>query len=250
MKDNNEKDITTDGKKKKPKRNGSRAYRVLYPLLSGIVGFLFNIKVINKENEPDEKSYVICANHVSATDPIALCYAFRKNQVRFMAKKELFKIPVLSGVIKLFGAFPVDRASNDVGAVKKAISIIEDGGCFGIFPQGHRYAGENPRNTKTKNGMALIATKTHSDVVPCYIYRKKNKFRLFRRTYVIIGEKIPFDSLGYDAEASGEYIRITDEVFDKICSLGENFEKELAQKKRGRKNSNNSNKMKTDGDDK
>ena len=222
---------------KKPKRNGSLAYRIIYPLLSGIIGFLFNIKVINRENEPDDNGYIICANHASATDPIALSYAFRKNQVYFMAKKELFKIPVLSGIIKLFGAFPVDRASNDVGAVKKAITTIESGSCFGIFPQGPRYS-EDPRTTKTKNGMALIATKTGADIVPCYIYRKNNKFRLFRRTYVIIGEKIPFASLGYDAEANGEYIRITDIVFDKVCTLGENFEKERADKK-NKKNKKN-----------
>ena len=215
---------------KKSKRNGSRAYRIIYPLLSGIIGFLFNIKVINRENEPDDNGYIICANHVSATDPIALSYAFRKNQVYFMAKKELFKIPILSGIIKLFGA-------NDVGAVKKAITTIENGSCFGIFPQGHRYS-EDPRTTKTKNGMALIATKTGADIVPCYIYRKNNKFRLFRRTYVIIGEKIPFASLEYNAEANGEYIRITDIVFDKVCTLGENFEKELAEKK-NKKNKKN-----------
>ena len=79
---------------KKPKKGGSRAYRVIYAIFSGIVGFLFNIKVINKDREPDSGGYVVCANHVSATDPIALCYAFRKNQVHFMAKKELFKVPL------------------------------------------------------------------------------------------------------------------------------------------------------------
>ena len=221
-------------KEQKKKKNGSRSYRIIYSLLSGIIGFLFNIKVVNSENEPDDSGYIICANHVSATDPIALSYAFSKNQVYFMAKKELFKIPILSSVIKFFGAFPVDRAGNDVGAIKKAISTVESGSCFGIFPQGHRYS-EDPRTTKTKNGMALVATKTGADIVPCYIYRKNNKFKLFRRTYVIIGEKIPFSSLGYDPEASGEYIRITDIVFDKVCTLGEEVTKDLAEKKNKKK---------------
>ena len=227
---------------KKEKKNekaknerGSRAYRIIYALLSGIIGFLFNIKVINKEREPDEGGYIVCANHVSATDPIALCYSFRKNQVHFMAKKELFKIPVLAPIIKLMGAFPVDRSGNDVGAVKKAIGLVEEKKCMGIFPQGHRYPGEDPRSTKTKNGMALIATKAGADIVPCYIWRKKRKFKLFRRTYVIIGEKIPFESLGYDPEASGEYARITDIAFDKICALGEEFDKERAEKKNKKK---------------
>lgn len=217
---------------KKPKKGGSRTYRVIYAIFSGIVGFLFNIKVINKDREPDEGGYVICANHVSATDPIALCYAFRKNQVHFMAKKEIFKIPILAPLIKVLGAFPVDRGGNDVGAVKTAIALVSEKKSMGIFPQGHRYPGENPRNTKTKSGVALISTKAEADILPCYIWRKNNKFVLFRRTYVIIGEKIPFDSLNYNPEANGEYVRITNLAFDKICTLGEEFEAEMKEKKK------------------
>lgn len=224
-----------DKTRKKSKKGGSRAYRIIYAIFSGIVGFLFNIRVINKDSEPDEGGYVVCANHVSSADPIALCYAFRKNQVHFMAKKELFKVPILAPLIKLLGAFPVDRGGNDVGAVKTAISLVSEKKCMGIFPQGHRYVGVDPRETKTKNGLGLISAKTSADIVPCYIWRKNNKFRLFTRTYVIIGDKIPFDSLGYDPDASGEYLRITNIAFDKICDLGEQFEAERKAKKKGNK---------------
>ena len=211
-------------KQKKAKKGGSRAYRIIYAMLAGIIGFLFNYKVVNAERERDEGGYIVCGNHVSATDAIALCYAFRKNQVYFMAKKELFKIPVLAQLIRLLGAFPIDRSGSDVGAIKGAVKLVSEGKCLGIFPQGHRYPGENPRDTKTKNGMALIATRTQADIVPCYIWRKKNKFKLFRRTYIIIGEPIAFESLGYDPDQNGEYARITSIVFDKICTLGEEFE--------------------------
>ena len=103
---------------------GSRAYRIIYALLSGAVGLIFRIKVVNAAKEPDEGGYVVCANHISATDPIIICYAFRKHQVHFMAKKELFKIPVLSGLIRMLGAFPIDRTGNDVGAIKNAVRKI------------------------------------------------------------------------------------------------------------------------------
>lgn len=219
-------------KNKKQKRGGTRAYRAMYAIFAGIVSFIFNYKVVNPQNEPDEAGCIVCANHVSATDAIALCYAFKKNQVNFMAKKELFKIPLLAPLIKMLGAFPIDRGGNDVGAVKTAIGLVSGGRTLGIFPQGHRYPGENPRETKTKNGMALIATKAEADVVPAYIWRKKNRFKLFRRTYIVLGEKISFESLGYDPEAAGEYARITALVFDRICDIGESFEKELANKKK------------------
>ena len=218
-------------KKKKTKKGGSRAYRIIYAILAKIIGVIFNYKIINGDKEPDEGRVILCANHVSATDAIALCYAFKKNQVCFMAKKELFEVPVLAPLIRLLGAFPIDRGGSDVGAIKSAVSLVSEGRVLGIFPQGHRYPGEDPRATRTKNGMALIATKSEANIVPAYIWRKKNKFKMFRRTYIILGDMIPFSDLGYDPEASGEYARITGIVFDRICSIGEQFENERRQKK-------------------
>lgn len=217
-------------KKRNPK--GSKFFRTFRVLFSWVVGLIFRIKVVNRQNEPAEGGYVVCANHISATDPIMLCYAFRKHQVRFMAKKELFSIPVLAQLIRMLGAFPVDRGGGDVGAIKNAVGIVEGGCCLGIFPQGHRYPGEDPRGTPTKNGAALIAVRASAPVVPVYIWRKGKKGGVFRRTYVIIGEKIPFESFGYDKEATGEYNRITAAVFDRVCALGEEFEASLGEKKK------------------
>ena len=217
-------------KKRNPK--GSKFFRTFRVLFSWVVGLIFRIKVVNRQNEPAEGGYVVCANHISATDPIMLCYAFRKHQVRFMAKKELFGIPVLAQLIRMLGAFPVDRGGGDVGAIKNAVGIVEGGCCLGIFPQGHRYPGEDPRGTPTKNGAALIAVRASAPIVPVYIWRKGKKGGVFRRTYVIIGEKIPFESFGYDKEATGEYNRITAAVFDRVCALGEEFEASLGEKKK------------------
>ena len=152
-----------------------------------------------------------------------------------MAKKELFKIPLLAQLIKMLGAFPIDRGGNDVGAIKKSVAMLKEGKCLGIFPQGHRYPETDPRGTPRKNGAALICTRAEADVVPVYIHRKNHKFRLFKRTYVIIGERIAFSSFGYDPEGSGEYKRLTDGIFDKVCDIGEAFEAELKKKKEEKK---------------
>jgi 1-acyl-sn-glycerol-3-phosphate acyltransferase len=222
-----------DKKEKKQKKDGetSRVYRVIYKIFAGIVGWIFNIRVKRREEESEKGRFIVCANHTSATDAIVICYAFKKHQVRYMAKKELFKIPVLAPLIKLLGAFPVDRGGNDVGAIRKAVDMVKEGKCMGIFPQGHRYPCVDPRDTKTKNGAALIATRAEADIIPAYIARKNNKFKLFRRTYVVIGERIPFSALNYNKDADGEYARITSFVFDKVCTLGEEFEKEQKAKK-------------------
>ncbi len=194
----------------------------MYTLFAGVVKVFLNIKVVNPEKEPDEGGCLICANHVSAADAVVICYAFRKNQAHFMAKKELFKIPLLSGLIKLLGAFPVDRKGSDVSAIKKAIATVKEGKSVGIFPQGHRYPKVDPRSTPVKNGAGLIISRAECDVVPVYILRKKNTFRLFKKTYVIIGDKIDFDALWGKDNAE-----ITSTVFDAICTIGENADIKL-----------------------
>jgi 1-acyl-sn-glycerol-3-phosphate acyltransferase len=215
----------------KTKKSGSALYRIFYAIFAGVIGFVFNVRVIGRENEPDRSGFMVCANHTSATDPVVLCYAFRKHQVHFMAKKELFKVPVVNWLVSLMGAFPVDRGGGDVGAIKKSVAMLKEGRSMGIFPQGHRYPEVDPRTTQTKNGAALICTKAEADIVPVYIARKNNTHKLFRRTWVIIGEPIPYAELAYDRDASGEYARITDLVFDRICTLGENFSEEEAKKR-------------------
>lgn len=207
----------------KDKKGSSRFYRVCYAIFSRIVKLIFRIRVINPENEPDEGGFLICGNHIAASDPVILCYAFRKHQAMFMAKKELFKIPLLSGLIRMLGAFPIDRGGSDVGAIKRAVNMLGEGKCIGVFPQGHRYPGKDPRNTPTKNGAGFICARAHSDVVPVYIYRKNNTPRLFRRTYVIIGERIRYAELDGKMTAPNDYSSLTSEIFDRVCTLGENF---------------------------
>ncbi len=200
----------------KKKKQSSTFFRVCYAIFAWAIKIIFRIKVIHPENEPDEGGYLICANHESATDAVMLCYAFRKNQAMLMAKKELFKIPVLAQLIKLLGAFPVDRSGGDVSAIKRAISLIKEGKCVGMFPQGHRYPGVDHRETKVKKGAGLIVSRAECGVVPVYILRKGHKPGLFKRTYVIIGEKLEYSDI-----AEGDYEAITQRIFSRICDIGD-----------------------------
>ena len=200
------------------------AYKFVYRLLYGIVNFYFRLKFVGRENEPKEGAYLVCSNHISAADPLLISAAMRR-QVSYMAKKELFKIPILRGILKSVGVFPVDRGGKDVGAVKKAIALLKEGNNVGIFPQGTRRPGVDPRLTDLKTGAAMIAIKADVDILPVFIHRKDNTPKPFRKTTVIVGKPIKLSSLGYDPDASGEYHRIISAVFDEICKLGEDFEK-------------------------
>ena len=200
------------------------AYKFVHHTFLGAVTLIYRLKVVGRENEPMDRAFLVCSNHISAADPV-LISAAAKNQISYMAKKELFKIPLLGGLLKSCGVFPVDRGGKDVSAVKKAIALLKEGNSVGIFPQGTRRPGLDPRQTDLKNGAAMIAAKTGVDILPVYIHRKNNTPKLFRKTTVVIGKPISFADLNYDPDASGEYTRMVGMIFDEVCKLGEGLEK-------------------------
>ena len=201
----------------------SKAYIRVKKWFLGPVKFLFRIHVHGSENEPREEDgpYIICANHTSNADPGFLCAATSEQQPCVMAKKELFKVPLLNKLVAALGAYPVDRKGADVGAIRKTIKMLGEGRCIGIFPQGHRYKGVDPRETEVKNGLGMIAIKAEATVLPCYIKMKKNRWAPFRRIDGYIGKPIRFEEFDYNPEAQGEYMRISKQVFDIICDMGE-----------------------------
>ncbi len=201
----------------------SKAYIGIRKWLLNPVKFFFRIHAHDASNEPREEDgpYIICSNHISNADPVFLCAATSEQQPHFMAKKELFKVPVVNSIVKALGAYPVDRKGADVGAIRKTIRMLGEGKCIGIFPQGHRFMGVYPRDTEVKSGLGMIAAKSGATVLPCYIKMKKRKWSLFRRVDVYIGKPITAEELAYNPEAQGEYLRISNYVFDRICTIGD-----------------------------
>ena len=184
--------------------------------------FLMHVKG-SLQNEPRRKQgpYIVCANHQSVIDPVLICAATHRQQPHFMAKEELFRVPVMGRLVRWLGAFPVARGKNDVGAIKKTIRLLESGYSVGMFPQGTRCAGRELRDCPVKTGVAMIAARTGAQILPVYLGMKNHTWKFFRPVKVIVGKPIPFASFNYDPEKPGEYARIAAEVYDAICCLGE-----------------------------
>ena len=222
----------TKQEKKDKKMNGSRFYARMHRVLSRFILWLFRVRVHYAEREPEGENYLLCGNHISAWDPVLFSVALKKQQPHFMAKKELFRIPLLAGLLRSFGAFPVDR-SGDIGAIKTSISLLQEGMCVGMFPQGTRCPDQPLRDTvdKVKNGAGLLVDKTHVTVLPVCLKTKKNRLKMFSGVDVIIGHPIPYEMLS-DASSDvseetahrsrqAEYARISHAVFEQICTLYE-----------------------------
>lgn len=204
----------------------NKTYSGLKKVLGGPLRLIFGIKSFGEENIPADRGVIICANHTSLFDVIVMACA-ADVQIRFMAKKELFSVPVIGPLVKALGAFPVDRKGGDVAALRKTVSMLEDGSAVGIFPQGTRHAHENPRGTEVRHGVGLIAYRAKCDVVPVFIKTKNNHVRPFKKTELHFGEPISYDSLGFEKGGKEEYKGAAEMIFDRICTIGE----DLSEKK-------------------
>ncbi|MBO5286691.1 MAG: 1-acyl-sn-glycerol-3-phosphate acyltransferase [Clostridia bacterium] len=203
----------------------NRFYRTMKRLFGKLFKFLFRVKIVNPEKEIEGVPFVVCCNHTSLFDVCVISLAM-KNQIRYMAKKEIFKVPILAQFVKAMGAFPVDRKAGDVGAVKKSIEILEGGECLGVFPQGTRQPRVNPRDAKIKNGIGMFASRANVGILPVCIKTKKNKLRFFRKTEFIIGDYIPPQDIAFEGLSGKErYEKISEYAFSKVADLFEGADK-------------------------
>lgn len=167
-------------------------YYVARGVVRVLLDFLFRTRVIDAGHVPREGPLVVCCNHRSLLDPpVIACYM--KPKLRFMAKAELFKIPVFSAIIRACGAFPVNRGGMSMETMKTAIRQLKDGNNLLVFPEGTRQKsgvlGEG------KKGAASLALRSGASILPVAIV---GEYRLFRPFKVVFGK--PFDAAESVAE--------------------------------------------------
>lgn len=201
----------------------TKTYRRYYRALAWLARLFFHVKVVGYENIPKKDGFLVCSNHISGTDPVKICCAMKGHQIFYMAKKELFSKPILGKIITSLGAFPIDRQNVGIGSIKHIISLLESGESAGLFPQGTRHKGVDPRTTAVRSGAGMIAVRSGADVLPVFIGTKDNRHKMFRKSVIIIGKPMNFkDRETKDGETqSGLYADITNEIFGEICKLGE-----------------------------
>ncbi len=141
---------------------------------------------------PKEKGFVLACNHVSDLDPVILGIACPK-RIRYMAKEELFRVPVLGFIIRHLGAFPVARGKGDKDAIHNAVKLVEEGGVLGIFPEGGR--SKDGKLRKMKSGAVVVASQTGGDIVPAAILYGQRKLFHRRPVTVKFGSPIPNEVL-------------------------------------------------------
>jgi 1-acyl-sn-glycerol-3-phosphate acyltransferase len=151
-------------------------YRFAHAFCKLVFILLWRFKATGAENVPATGPVIVACNHLSYLDPVAVGIGLPR-MVTYLAKKELFDMPVLGFFVRGCGAYPLDREAGGVAAVRAALRVLKDGRCIGIFPEGTRNltgtAGE-------KGGAAFLAALSGAPVVPAAVSGTKDAKRLAR----------------------------------------------------------------------
>ncbi|BFH61766.1 lysophospholipid acyltransferase family protein [Paenibacillus azoreducens] len=185
-------------------------YRFCRALLRALFAVMYRLEAIGLDNVPKEGGVLLCSNHISVRDPITVGIKISR-QVKFMAKAELFKVPVLGMIVTNLGAFPVKRGGVSKESVKTSLKILRGGEVMGIFPEGTRHSDSGA----AKKGAATFALRSGAAVVPAAII---GNYKLFRKMKVIYGK--PIDISEFADMDSGEAIEaVTEKIMSRIREM-------------------------------
>lgn len=193
-----------------------------WSVVSPTLHFYLRGRIYGAEQVPQQGPLVIVSNHASDFDPPILSNCVRR-PVAYMAKQELFQVPVLGRLIRWYGAYPVRRGAPDRSAIRAALASLEQGWAVGVFLQGTRTP--DGRITEPKLGAAMIAAKAQVPLLPVSLWGTEKvlgKGSTVPRSVPVtvrIGEPIAPPTAG-DRQALTEVTQRCAEVINTMHGLG------------------------------
>lgn len=196
-------------------------YRILKPLAVALMRLLFRLEVHGQEHVPPTGPVLLASNHVSVLDP-PLVGGASPRVLHFMAKEELFRIPLFGRLITALNARPVKRDGSDSRALKTALRLLGEGRALLVFPEGTR--GVEGRLASGKPGAGMLAVMSGAAVVPVHVSgsgRALPPGRMIPRPAKVrirFGPPLHF-KVGRDEERKEGYREATTEIMRAIAQL-------------------------------
>ncbi len=176
---------------------------------------LFRISYEGIEHIPMEGGVMIASNHASLLDPQAIGSVIPR-KVSYLAKKELFSVPVVKQLLKIANSISIDRQGYTKGTLKQIIKHLQDGWSLVVFPEGTRTrTGEFG---KPKRGIGMIAVKAIVPIVPCWIEGSYKAKPFFSKIIVhFLPPIIPREIIGKSKK--DDYLLVSEKILYDITNL-------------------------------
>ncbi|GEN78689.1 lysophospholipid acyltransferase family protein [Actinotalea fermentans] len=204
-------------------------YWVMRALAAPLVRAFFRPWIRGAKNVPADGPVILASNHLAVIDSVVLPILLSR-KVRFIGKAEYFNGRGLKGrlqaaFVRGVGTIPVDRGGGKASeaALRTGLSVLEEGGVFGIYPEGTR--SPDGRLYRGKTGVARLAIDSGAPVVPVAMIGTEKAQPIGRvipkpvRVGIVIGE--PMDFSRYRGMGQDRFIlrSVTDEIMYALMSL-------------------------------
>jgi 1-acyl-sn-glycerol-3-phosphate acyltransferase len=218
----------TDSSRQSARSRMTFAYYLGWRAFRAIFGVYFRWKVYNPERVPLEGPVILASNHASYIDP-PLVGAGPPRQINFLARDNIFHVPILAAILRSWEVVPVDRDGGTGRGLKMILGRLERGGAIILFPEGtrSRHGELNP----ARSGIGLTVIKSTAPVVPCRVFGTHRAFgphMLFprpRQLMVKYGRPMYFEALRAEAKTCPKprvkeiYQQIANEIMAEIAKL-------------------------------
>jgi 1-acyl-sn-glycerol-3-phosphate acyltransferase len=196
-------------------------YKFAWIVVRTYLKLFCKLTIQGEDNIPLEGGVIIAANHISASDPPIVAVSIRR-ELYFLAKKELFKNPLLRMIIANLNAIPLTRGVLDQKALGTAETALRNGYGLIMFPEGTR--SQTGDLKKGKPGVGLLARRIMVPVVPTYVENSRDFQWLFltrKRLTITFGKAISREWIGSRPDDKVGYRAITEEIMIRIAALGQ-----------------------------
>jgi 1-acyl-sn-glycerol-3-phosphate acyltransferase len=211
-------------------RRRAPVYALAKLVVPPVIRFWVRLDCQGLDHIPRQGPVIIAANHISYFDPLCLAVFIDTagREVRFLAKSELYRNPLLGWVLRSAGQIPVYRESRDAArSLQDAVAAMREGAAVAIYPEGTTTRNPDFSPMKAKTGVARLAALTGAPVVPVGMWGAqllftRGKIGPFRRGIRVVVHAGPPMDLGLAPDASLEALNdARDRIMDAIVGLVE-----------------------------
>lgn len=202
--------------------SSNRTYRWGHRMTNLFCKVIGDLEGFGVNHIPRQGGVLIVANHISLLDPVIIGSAASR-EINYMARSDVFGVPGLGRLITAFNAYPVNRWSPDLGAIRKTVSLLKEGNAVLMFPEGTRSYDGNLG--KASDGACFIAHKANVPTIPVFhngaeklLPRGSMRLRRAKLT-VRFGEPIDFSGIEETNVKREMYQQMGVRMIDSITQL-------------------------------
>ena len=189
---------------------------MLYSVSKSLVWLYFHafykIEITGIGNIPNDGA-IICPNHFNIWDPmlVAICIP---REIKFMAKYEVFRNPIVRFYLNDVGTYPVKRGEVDLASIKHTLKLLKQKELVGLFPEGTRM--KSGKLGEANSGVAVFAIKSEKAVIPVAI---TGSYKFFTKLKITFGQPIDFVQYKKDKMTNDDYNKLSQIVMENIRQL-------------------------------